>query len=211
MLYNVLLIILIVVSVAMIVLILMQQGKGADAGAAFGSGASGTVFGSQGSANFLSRTTGILATVFFLVALALAFLASGRTLESVSIMQSCLLYTSPYDDNGVKFFSGDGTKLPDEVEEEIERWLDMDFKTVSSDELGKVERAKDAAGRYIEFCKRALPNTVSLKGLRMVVDCANGATYHVAPDVFKELGAEVIAIGNTPVSYTHLDVYKRQD
>ena len=88
MLYNDLLIILIVVSVAMIVLILMQQGKGADAGAAFGSGASGTVFGSQGSANFLSRTTGILATVFFLVALALAFLASGRTLESVSIMQS---------------------------------------------------------------------------------------------------------------------------
>lgn len=88
MLYNVLLIILIVVSVAMIVLILMQQGKGADAGAAFGSGASGTVFGSQGSANFLSRTTGILATIFFLVALALAFLASGRTLESVSIMQS---------------------------------------------------------------------------------------------------------------------------
>lgn len=105
---------------------------------------------------------------------------------------------NPYDDNGVKFFSGDGTKLPDEVEEEIERWLDMEFKTVSSDELGKVERAKDAAGRYIEFCKRALPNTVSLKGLRVVVDCANGATYHVAPDVFRELGAEVIAIGNTP-------------
>ena len=103
---------------------------------------------------------------------------------------------NPYDDNGLKFFSGDGTKLPDEVEEEIERWLDMDFKTVSSDELGKVERAKDAAGRYIEFCKRALPNTVSLKGLRIVVDCANGATYHVAPDVFSELGAEVIAIGN---------------
>ncbi len=105
---------------------------------------------------------------------------------------------NPYDDNGLKFFSGDGTKLPDEVEEEIERWLDMDFKTVSSDELGKVERAKDAAGRYIEFCKRALPNSVSLKGLRLVVDCANGATYHVAPDVFGELGAEVIAIGNTP-------------
>ncbi|UJS22587.1 phosphoglucosamine mutase [Thiothrix winogradskyi] len=105
---------------------------------------------------------------------------------------------NPYDDNGLKFFSGDGTKLPDEVEEEIERWLDMDFKTVSSDELGKVERAKDAAGRYIEFCKRALPNSVSLKGLRIVVDCANGATYHVAPDVFGELGAEVIAIGNTP-------------
>ncbi|MEB4592425.1 phosphoglucosamine mutase [Candidatus Thiothrix sp. Deng01] len=105
---------------------------------------------------------------------------------------------NPYDDNGLKFFSGDGTKLPDAVEEEIESWLDKDFKTVSSDELGKVERAKDAAGRYIEFCKRALPNNVSLKGLRMVVDCANGATYHVAPDVFSELGAEVIAIGNVP-------------
>lgn len=105
---------------------------------------------------------------------------------------------NPYDDNGLKFFSGDGTKLPDEVEEEIERWLDMDFKTVSSDELGKVERAKDAAGRYIEFCKRALPNSISLKGLRIVVDCANGATYHVAPDVFGELGAEVIAMGNMP-------------
>ena len=88
MLYNVLLIVLIVVSVAMIVLMLMQQGKGADAGAAFGSGASGTVFGSQGSANFLSRTTGILATVFFLAAIGLAFLASGRTIESGSIMSS---------------------------------------------------------------------------------------------------------------------------
>lgn len=105
---------------------------------------------------------------------------------------------NPYDDNGLKFFSGDGTKLPDVVEEEIESWLDKDFKTVSSDELGKVERAKDAAGRYIEFCKRALPNNVSLKGLRIVVDCANGATYHVAPDVFSELGAEVIAVGNVP-------------
>lgn len=105
---------------------------------------------------------------------------------------------NPYDDNGVKFFSGDGTKLPDAVEEEIESWLDKEFKAVPSAELGKVERAKDAAGRYIEFCKRALPNDVSLKGLRIVVDCANGATYHVAPDVFRELGAEVIAIANTP-------------
>ena len=88
MLYNVLLIILIVVSAAMIVLILMQQGKGADAGAAFGSGASGTVFGSQGSSNFMSRTTAILATLFFLLALALAFLASGRTIQSGSIMEA---------------------------------------------------------------------------------------------------------------------------
>jgi preprotein translocase subunit SecG len=88
MLYNVLLIVQIVVSVAIIVLVLMQQGKGADAGAAFGSGASGTVFGAQGSANFLSRTTAILATVFFLNCIALAFLASGRTIASVSIMDS---------------------------------------------------------------------------------------------------------------------------
>jgi phosphoglucosamine mutase len=105
---------------------------------------------------------------------------------------------NPYDDNGLKFFSSTGTKLPDAVEEEIEAWLEKDFKTVSSAELGKVERAKDAAGRYIEFCKRALPTDVSLKGLRIVVDCANGATYHVAPDVFRELGAEVIAIANEP-------------
>jgi phosphoglucosamine mutase len=105
---------------------------------------------------------------------------------------------NPFEDNGLKFFSGDGTKLPDVVEEEIEEWLDKEFKTVSSQELGKVERAKDAAGRYIEFCKRALSNNVSLKGLRVVVDCANGATYHVAPDVFRELGAEVIAIANVP-------------
>jgi phosphoglucosamine mutase len=105
---------------------------------------------------------------------------------------------NPYDDNGLKFFSSTGTKLPDAVEEEIEAWLEKDFKTVSSSELGRVERAKDAAGRYIEFCKRALPTDVSLKGMRLVVDCANGATYHVAPDVFRELGAEVIAIANEP-------------
>lgn len=95
MLYNVLLIVLIVVSVAMIVLILMQQGKGADAGAAFGSGASGTVFGSRGSANFLSRATAILATIFFLTALALAFLASGRVIKPGSIMDTVTPAVSP--------------------------------------------------------------------------------------------------------------------
>jgi len=88
MLYNILLIVQIVVSAGIIVLVLMQQGKGADAGAAFGSGASGTVFGSRGSANFLSRTTAILATVFFLNSIALAFLASGRTVQSISVMDS---------------------------------------------------------------------------------------------------------------------------
>ena len=105
---------------------------------------------------------------------------------------------NPYDDNGVKFFSADGMKLPDAVEENIEACLDQPMQTVSSPLLGKAMRVDDAAGRYIEFCKRAFPVDLSLKGLRIVVDCANGATYHVAPDVFSELGAEVIAIGNEP-------------
>lgn len=105
---------------------------------------------------------------------------------------------NPYDDNGVKFFSATGMKLPDAVEEEIEAYLDRELVTVPSAELGKAVRIDDAAGRYIEFCKRAFPADMSLKGLRIVVDCANGATYHVAPDVFRELGAEVIAIANEP-------------
>lgn len=105
---------------------------------------------------------------------------------------------NPYHDNGVKFFSADGMKLPDEIEEEIEAYLDKPLVTVISQDLGKAVRINDAAGRYIEFCKRAFPTELSLKGLRIVVDCANGATYHVAPDVFRELGAEVIAIANEP-------------
>ncbi len=105
---------------------------------------------------------------------------------------------NPYDDNGVKFFSADGMKLPDAVEHEIEAYLEKDLVTVASADLGKAVRVHDAAGRYIEFCKRALPSDMSLKGMRIVVDCANGATYHVAPDVFRELGAEVIAMGNEP-------------
>ena len=105
---------------------------------------------------------------------------------------------NPYDDNGVKFFSANGMKLPDSVELAIEAYLERDLVTVCSADLGKAVRVHDAAGRYIEFCKRALPADMSLKGLRLVVDCANGATYHVAPDVFRELGAEVIAIGNEP-------------
>lgn len=105
---------------------------------------------------------------------------------------------NPYHDNGVKFFSADGMKLPDEVEEEIEAYLDRPLVTVASQDLGKAVRINDAAGRYIEFCKRAFPPELSLKGLRLVVDCANGATYHVAPDVFRELGAEVIPIANEP-------------
>jgi phosphoglucosamine mutase len=105
---------------------------------------------------------------------------------------------NPYYDNGVKFFSRKGTKLPDEIEEKIEYYLDQEMEVVAPEKVGKVERIDDAAGRYIEFCKRAFPLDVSLKHLRIVVDCANGATYHVSPHVFSELRAEIITIGNTP-------------
>lgn len=105
---------------------------------------------------------------------------------------------NPYQDNGVKFFSHEGMKLSDETELMIEDYLDREIKTVSSHKLGKVERVDDAGGRYIEFCKRAIPSDVSLAGLRIVVDCANGATYHVSPDVFSELGADVVKIAAKP-------------
>jgi len=103
-----------------------------------------------------------------------------------------------YADNGIKFFSGEGTKLADEVELAIEAELGRPMVTVDSAKLGKAERVGDAGGRYIEFCKSTIPMEMSLKGLRLVVDCANGATYQVAPSVFHELGAEVISIGAKP-------------
>ncbi len=103
-----------------------------------------------------------------------------------------------YEDNGIKFFSPDGEKLPDELELEIEEMMTEPMRTVPSAYLGKAERFPDAAGRYIEFCKSSIPHKLTLKGLRMVVDCANGAAYHVAPDVFAELGANVTAIANRP-------------
>lgn len=105
---------------------------------------------------------------------------------------------NPYYDNGIKFFSADGTKLPDEVELAIENELEQTMVCVSSEQLGKAVRVNDAAGRYIEFCKSHMPNHMSLKGLNIVIDCAHGATYHIAPSVFRELGAEVTAIGVTP-------------
>ena len=105
---------------------------------------------------------------------------------------------NPYQDNGVKFFSSEGTKLSDDTELQIEDYLDRTIQTVSSDMLGKVERVEDASGRYIEFCKRAIPSEITLDGLRIVVDCANGATYHVSPHVFSELGADVIEIATQP-------------
>ena len=105
---------------------------------------------------------------------------------------------NPYWDNGIKFFSHTGEKLPDEVELEIEAELEKDIECVSSEKLGKASRMNDAVGRYVEFCKSTFPNQLSLDGLKIVVDCANGAAYQIAPSVFRELGAEVIVIGNQP-------------
>ena len=105
---------------------------------------------------------------------------------------------NPYHDNGIKFFSASGTKFPDEVELEIEAELDKGFDCVESKDLGKVWRLEDAAGRYIEFCKSTIDGSVDLKGLRILVDCANGAGYHIAPAVYHELGADVVAIGDQP-------------
>lgn len=105
---------------------------------------------------------------------------------------------NPYHDNGIKFFSSQGTKLPDDVELQIEAMLDQPLKTVDSALLGKAHRVDDAAGRYIEFCKSTIPSGVDLTGLKLVLDCAHGATYHVAPEVFKELGADVIVMGAEP-------------
>lgn len=105
---------------------------------------------------------------------------------------------NPYFDNGIKFFGADGTKLNDELEHEIEAELDEPIVCAASEHLGKARRLDDAAGRYIEFCKGTVPRGFLLKGMKVVVDCANGATYHVAPHVFEELGADVIAVGNKP-------------
>ena len=105
---------------------------------------------------------------------------------------------NPYYDNGIKFFSSQGTKLPDDIEEAIEAMLDQPMDCVESADLGKASRISDAAGRYIEFCKSSFPAHLGLDGYKIVVDCANGATYHIAPNVLRELGAEVIEIGTDP-------------
>jgi phosphoglucosamine mutase len=105
---------------------------------------------------------------------------------------------NPFQDNGIKFFSAQGNKLPDDVEAAIEEALELPMACVSSEKLGRAKRLDDARGRYIEFCKSTFPNELDLKGLKLVVDCAHGAAYNIAPDVFHELGAEVVAIGNQP-------------
>lgn len=105
---------------------------------------------------------------------------------------------NPYYDNGVKFFSVQGTKLPDDIEEKIEQYIDAPMTTVDSSKLGKARRLNDAAGRYIEFCKASIPTRLEFSGMKIVVDCAHGATYHIAPHVLRELGADVIVIGAEP-------------
>jgi phosphoglucosamine mutase len=105
---------------------------------------------------------------------------------------------NPYYDNGIKFFSVEGKKLPDELEHKIEHYIDSPMTTVESSKLGKAKRLTDAAGRYIEFCKSTIPAAMDFNGMRIVVDCANGATYDIAPHVFSEIGAEVVSIGVKP-------------
>lgn len=108
---------------------------------------------------------------------------------------------NPYFDNGIKFFNGQGSKLSDELELQIEAMIDAPMQTVDSDQLGKASRIADAAGRYIEYCKSTFPDDLSLKGLKLVIDCAHGATYHIAPGVFEELGANVVLMGASPNGY----------
>jgi phosphoglucosamine mutase len=122
-----------------------------------------------------------------------------------------------YQDNGIKFFSSDGTKLPDEAEMEIEACLDSPMTSVFSEKLGKAERVVDATGRYIEFCKSTVSSKLTLRGMKIIVDCANGATYQAAPEVFRELGAEVIELAVDPdglnindfCGATHPDMLRR--
>ena len=108
---------------------------------------------------------------------------------------------NPYFDNGIKFFNGQGSKLSDELELQIEAMIDSPMETVDSEQLGKASRIVDAAGRYVEYCKSTVPDELSLKGMKLVIDCAHGATYHIAPAVFEELGATTVVIGATPDGY----------
>ena len=126
---------------------------------------------------------------------AVAYLTRALRLEAGVVISAS---HNPFYDNGIKFFSAQGTKLPDAVELEIEEELDRGFACVESKDLGKARRLDDASGRYIEFCKSTFRSNLDLKGMKIFVDCAHGAAYHVAPDVFHELGADVVVVGNRP-------------
>ncbi len=126
---------------------------------------------------------------------AIAYLTRALRLQAGVVISAS---HNPYYDNGIKFFSSKGEKLDDEVEFAIEAELEKPMQVVDSEKLGKAQRIEDARARYVEFCKSTFPNDMDLRGLKIVLDCANGATYKVAPLVFHELGAEVAAIGDTP-------------
>ncbi|MBI5922753.1 MAG: phosphoglucosamine mutase [Betaproteobacteria bacterium] len=126
---------------------------------------------------------------------AIAYLTRALRLQAGVVISAS---HNPYQDNGIKFFSAQGAKLPDHVEAEIEVRLEQPMGCMDSLHLGKARRVDDAAGRYIEFCKSTFPNELDLRGLKIVVDCAHGAAYHIAPSVFHELGADVIAVGAAP-------------
>ncbi|KQW87136.1 phosphoglucosamine mutase [Massilia sp. Root418] len=135
---------------------------------------------------------------------AIAYLTRALRLQAGVVISAS---HNPYQDNGIKFFSDQGAKLPDAVELDIEAQLDLPMECVAPDKLGRAKRLDDAQGRYIEFCKSTFPNALDLRGLKVVVDCAHGAAYNIAPHVFHELGAEVIAIGNKPSGYNINDGY----
>ncbi|WP_342118169.1 phosphoglucosamine mutase [Pseudoduganella sp. OTU4001] len=126
---------------------------------------------------------------------AIAYLTRALRLQAGVVISAS---HNPFQDNGIKFFSDQGTKLPDAVELDIEAMLDLPMDCVAPEKLGRAKRLEDAQGRYIEFCKSTFPNELDLRGLKIVVDCAHGAAYNIAPHVFHELGAEVVAIGNKP-------------
>jgi len=126
---------------------------------------------------------------------AIAYLTRALRLQAGIVISAS---HNPYYDNGIKFFSANGTKLPDELESEIEAALDEPLTCVPSAGLGRARRINDADGRYIEFCKSTFPFEQDLRGLKIVVDCANGAAYHIAPHVFHELGAEICTVGTEP-------------
>jgi phosphoglucosamine mutase len=145
---------------------------------------------------------------------AIAYLTRALRLQAGIVISAS---HNPFDDNGIKFFSADGNKLPDAVEMEIEAGLERPIRCRDSRHLGRASRVDDAAGRYIEFCKSTFPGTQDLRGLHVVVDCAHGAAYHIAPHVFHELGADVSTIGTSPdgfninedVGATHPEALRR--
>jgi phosphoglucosamine mutase len=126
---------------------------------------------------------------------AVAYLTRAQRLDAGVVISAS---HNPFPDNGIKFFSAQGKKLPDEIEARIETELDAPLVCVDSRRIGKARRLEDASGRYVEFCKSTFPHQFDLKGIKIVVDCAHGAAYHVAPEVFHELGADVRAIGASP-------------